>query len=41
MNSNVSRLHEEVFGQVGYKPTQTVLDINERIKALSGDYGNE
>lgn len=33
---NVSKLHEEFFGQADYTPTQTVQDISDEIEAETG-----
>lgn len=38
LEANVSRLHEEFFGQVEYAPTQDVLDISVSIAAQTGYY---
>ncbi len=39
--SNVVKLHEQLFGQTDYTPTDTVKVINEEIKNQSGKYGDE
>jgi len=36
LNSNVTQLHEEYFGQKNYEPTQTVQDISYEISARTG-----
>lgn len=43
LESNVSMLHEEVFGQKEYVPTERVLSISEQIINISGlmDYGQD
>lgn len=41
LKSNVIDLHEQAFGQKDYKPSETVLKINERVKSKSGYYGEE
>lgn len=38
LSSNVSRLHEEFFGQEDYTPTQDVQSISEDIAARTGYY---
>lgn len=38
LRSNVSRLHEEFFGQTDYTPTQDVQSISENIAAMTGYY---
>ena len=36
LQTNVSQLHSEFFGQTEYVPTQTVLDISGRIQSMTG-----
>ena len=36
LQTNVSQLHSEFFGQTDYVPTQTVLDISSRIQSMTG-----
>lgn len=36
LNSNVSQLHEEYFGQKNYEPTEAVQDISYEISARTG-----
>ena len=36
LNSNVTQLHEEYFGQKNYEPTETVQDISYEISARTG-----
>ncbi|MBR6799862.1 MAG: hypothetical protein IKM63_07345, partial [Firmicutes bacterium] len=36
--TNVVQLHEELFAQDGYEPTQDVNDISARISATTGYY---
>jgi polyisoprenyl-teichoic acid--peptidoglycan teichoic acid transferase len=38
LGSNVSKLHLELFQQVDYIPTETVLEINEKIIEKSGQH---
>ena len=38
LSSNVSKLHEEFFGQEDYTPTQDVQTISEEISARTGYY---
>ncbi len=38
LNSNVVQLHEELFGQEGYQPTDDVSNISSRISATTGYY---
>ncbi len=38
LSSNVTKLHEQFFGQEGYTPTQDVQDISSRISAKTGLY---
>ena len=37
-SSNVTKLHEQFFGQEGYTPTQDVQNISKRISAKTGLY---
>ena len=41
LKSNVVQLHEELFGQVDYQPTDNVLMINEEVKMETQFYGDE
>ena len=41
LKSNVIKLHEELFGQTDYQPTNTVLMINEEVKLETQYYGDE
>ena len=36
LSSNVTKLHEQFFGQEGYTPTQDVQNISKRISAKTG-----
>jgi len=38
LNSNVTKLHEQFFGQDGYQPTETVQGISSRISSRTGYY---
>ena len=38
LSSNVTKLHEQFFGQEGYTPTQDVQNISKRISAKTGLY---
>ena len=38
LSSNVTKLHEQFFGQEGYTPTQDVQKISKRISAKTGLY---
>ncbi len=38
LSSNVTKLHEQFFGQEGYTPTQDVQNISRRISAKTGLY---
>ena len=38
LSSNVTKLHEQFFGQENYTPTQHVQDISEQISAKTGLY---
>ena len=38
LNSNVTKLHEQFFGQAGYQPTETVNGISDRISGKTGYY---
>ncbi len=41
LKSNVVELHEKLFGQVDYQPTDNVLMINEEVKMETQYYGEE
>ena len=41
LKSNVVKLHEDLFGQKDYQPTDNVLMINEEVKMESQYYGGE
>ena len=38
LNSNVTKLHEQFFGQDGYQPTETVQGISSSISGRTGYY---
>ena len=39
LESNVTKLHQELFGEADYVPTQTVQDISDKIVNKTG-YSN-
>ena len=41
LKSNVVQLHQELFGQENYQPTDNVLMINEEVKMETQFYGDE
>ncbi len=41
LSQNVTELHETLFGQEDYEPTERVMAISEQIKYESGYYGGE